>query len=66
MKIPPKVVRTPDAELTAVLENEPVVGIEDTKEPITLQIPRAIISWLASIGFPPAAEKRDYDLWYTK
>ena len=36
------------------LENDPVVGIEDTKDPIKLQIPNAIISWLASTGFPPA------------
>ena len=36
------------------LENDPVVGIEDTKDPIRLQIPNAIISWLASTGFPPA------------
>ena len=30
--------------LTAVLEKEPVVGMEDTKEPIRLQTPRATIS----------------------
>ena len=36
------------------LENDPVVGIEETKDPIRLQIPNAIISWLASTGFPAA------------
>ena len=53
---PPSGVRTPLALFTAVREKEPVVGIELTKEPITLQTPSAIISWLASTGFPPAAD----------
>ena len=48
------VVLTPDAELTAVLENDPVVGIDETNEPTMLHAPNAIISWLASTGFPPA------------
>ena len=36
------------------LENDPVVGIDEKNDPIMLQAPRAIISWLASKGFPPA------------
>ena len=36
------------------LEKEPVVGMEEKKEPMMLHAPRAIISWLASRGFPPA------------
>lgn len=47
-------VLTPLAEFTAVLLNDPVVGMDWTKEPNKLQTPRAIISWLASTGFPPA------------
>jgi len=52
--MPPKVVFTPDAELTAVLENDPVTAMDDTKAPIRLHAPRATSSWLASTGFPPA------------
>jgi hypothetical protein len=51
---PPNGVLTPEAEFTAVLEKDPVVGIELTKEPNILQAPSAIISWLASTGLPPA------------
>ena len=40
------------------LEKEPVVGMEEKKEPMMLQAPRAIISWLASRGFPPARRAR--------
>lgn len=58
VKIPPKVVRTPLVLFTAVRVKEPVVGIEDTKEPRMLQRPKAIISWFASIVFPLAANKR--------
>ena len=43
--------------LTAVLENEPVVGMDWTKEPKMLQSPSATISWLASTDLPPAAGK---------
>lgn len=41
---PQVVVLAPDALFTAVLVKEPVVGIEDTKEPKMLHIPRAISS----------------------
>ena len=54
--MPPMVVRTPLAELTAVREKEPVVGMDEKNEPKKLQKPRAIISWLASTGLPPARE----------
>ena len=54
---PPKVVFTPLEELTAVLENEPVTGMELTKDPAKLHMPSAIISWLESTGLPPAAGK---------
>ena len=40
--------------MTAVLENDPVVGMEEKKEPKMLQMPRATISWLASTVLPPA------------
>ena len=42
------------------LENEPVVGMEEKKDPTMLQAPSAIISWLASKGFPPAGGKRSH------
>ena len=70
---PPAWVFTPLAQLTAVLqffvflfrsdlnqdhlENDPVVGMEEKNEPMMLQAPSAIISWLASKGFPPATRK---------
>ena len=47
-------VLTPLELLTAVLENDPVVGMDWTKLPRRLQIPRATISWLASTVLPPA------------
>ena len=43
------------------LEKEPVVGMEEKKEPMMLHAPRAIISWLASRGFPPA-RRQDVNL----
>lgn len=51
---PPYGVRTPLALLTAVRVNEPVTGIECINEPKMLQNPRAINSWVASIGLPLA------------
>ena len=39
-----------------------MVGIEEKNDPIMLQAPRAIISWLASKGFPPAASKDSFIL----
>ena len=44
------------------LEKEPVVGMEEKKEPMMLHAPRAIISWLASRGFPPARRRQDVNL----
>ena len=52
---PPAGVLTPVAALTAVREKDPVTGMEEKKEPTKLHSPRAIISWLASMGFPCAA-----------
>ena len=42
--IPPAGVLTPLVELTAVLEKDPVVGIDWTNDPTILHKPRAIIS----------------------
>lgn len=57
MKRPPAGVRTPDALFTAVRVKEPVTGMERTKEPIILPIPKAIISCVASTAFPLAERK---------
>ena len=51
-------VLTPLELLTAVLEKDPVVGMDWTKLPRRLQIPSATISWLASTVFPPATGRR--------
>ena len=51
---PPMLVLTPLAQLTAVLENDPVMGIDWTKLAAMLQKPSANISWEASTGFPLA------------
>ena len=48
--------------LTAVLEKEPVVGMDWTKEPKMLQSPSATISWLASTDLPPAAGTLDINI----
>ena len=51
-------VLTPLELLTAVLEKDPVVGMDWTKLPRRLQTPSATISWLASTVFPPARERQ--------
>ena len=50
--MPPNVVCTPLALLTAPLESAPVTGIEPKHDEATLHKPRANISWVASIVFP--------------
>lgn len=50
--MPPSVVRTPLALLTAVRVNEPVTGIDWKKAPTKLHIPSANISCVASIVLP--------------
>jgi len=52
VNIPPNGVLTPDAWLTAVRVKDPVTGIERTNDPKMLQIPRAIISCVASKHLP--------------
>lgn len=51
---PPSVVLTPLALLTAVRVKEPVTGIDDTKLPIMLHMPKATISWEAFTILPLA------------
>lgn len=46
--MPPKGVLTPEALFTALLEKDPVTGIEWKNEPITLHNPRDSISCVAS------------------
>ena len=58
MTIPPNVVLTPLAALTAERPNEAVTGIEPTKEPNVWQQPRATISWEAATGRLAAGKKR--------
>ena len=58
VNIPPNGVFTFDALFTAVLVNEPAVGIDLTKEPAMLQAPNAIISCVASKVLPLAVNKR--------
>lgn len=52
VKIPPKGVLTPEAWFTAVRVNDPVTGIDLTKDPIILHNPSANISCVASNDFP--------------
>lgn len=55
VKIPPSVVLTPLALLTAVRVNEPVTGIDWKNDPNKLHRPSASISCVASIVRPLAA-----------
>lgn len=56
--MPPNVVRTPLALLTAPLDKAPVTGIDVKKDDTMLQAPKANISWVASIVLPSAVEKQ--------
>lgn len=55
--MPPKVVFTPLALLTAPRDKEPVTGIDLAKEDTMLQSPMANISCVASMAFPSAVEQ---------
>jgi hypothetical protein len=48
VKSPLNVVRTPEAEFTAVREKDPVTGKEENMDPIMLHVPIATSSWLES------------------
>lgn len=52
VKNPPSGLWTPLASLTADLENDPETGMAEKKDPATLDIPSASISWVASIDCP--------------
>lgn len=54
MYIPPNVVCTPLALLTAPLDKAPVTGMEPTNDDAILHKPMANISCVASIDFPLA------------
>lgn len=56
--MPPKGVLTPDALFTALLEKEPVTGMEWKKAPTVLHRPRVSISWVASRDWPRAEENQ--------
>ena len=57
MNTDPSCVLTPLAELTAVLEKDPVIGYDETREPAMLHIPTAIISCVESTALPRATTK---------
>lgn len=52
------VVLAPDALLIAVRVNDPVTGMDCTKDPAMLPNPKAINSWVASMIFPLAAARK--------
>lgn len=56
--LPETVVLAPEALLIALLENDPVIGIERKNDPAILLAPRASNSWVASTILPLAATKR--------
>lgn len=55
---PPIGVLTPLARLTALRENEPSTGYAEVREAAKLQIPRPIISCVASTESPEAKNKQ--------
>lgn len=61
--MPPSVVRTPLALLTAVRVSEPVTGIDWKNDPTKLHIPSANISCVPSNCRPLATEKQKLRKW---
>lgn len=58
--MPPKGVLTPEALFTALLEKDPVTGIEWKNEPTTLHNPRVSISCVASSRIPRALNNKKH------